>query len=127
MDTKPYWSTTAALPKFESLNHDLEVDVAVIGAGLTGITAAYLPSKEGAKVALLERQRCAGGDTGRTTAHLTYVTDERLHRLVKQWGRDGARAFWEAGTAALDQISEIIRTNHIDCDFKWIPGYLHGG
>src|SRR5256885_10872441 len=125
MNTQPYWSLTAKLPQFESLSSDLEVDVVVIGGGLTGITAAHLLKQEGATVALLERARCASADTGHTTAHLTYVTDYRLHHLVKVFGRDGAKAFWEAGVAALDQIAEIASKLKIDCEFKWVPGYLH--
>jgi glycine/D-amino acid oxidase-like deaminating enzyme/nitrite reductase/ring-hydroxylating ferredoxin subunit len=124
MDTKPYW-IEEALPKFTPLANDLEVDVVVIGGGLTGITAAYLLKKEGAKVALIERQRCASADTGHTTAHLTYVTDYRLHQLVTHFGCDAAKSFWEAGVAAIDQISEIVRELNIDCEFKWVPGYLH--
>src|SRR5206468_3016675 len=73
----------------------------------------------------LERARCASADTGHTTAHLTYVTDYRLHHLVRVFGRDGAKAFWEAGVAALDQIAEIASKLKIDCEFKWVPGYLH--
>jgi glycine/D-amino acid oxidase-like deaminating enzyme/nitrite reductase/ring-hydroxylating ferredoxin subunit len=126
MDTQPYWSTTATLPRFAPLSQDLEVDVVVVGGGLTGVTAAYLLKKEGAKVALLEKGRCTGGDTGRTTAHLTYVTDKRLNELVKTWGCDGAKSFWEAGAAAIDEIFYINRTEAIDCGLKWVPGYLHG-
>jgi glycine/D-amino acid oxidase-like deaminating enzyme/nitrite reductase/ring-hydroxylating ferredoxin subunit len=125
MKTESYWQSSARLPEFSSLSNDLEVDVVIIGAGLTGITAAYLLKREGVKVALLDRQRCAQADTGHTTAHLTYVTDERLHKLAKSFGRDGAKAFWEAGIAAIDQIDENVRREAIDCEFKWVPGYLH--
>src|SRR5215216_3646774 len=125
MKTQPYWMESVDLPQFPALSSDLQVDVVVIGGGLTGITTAYLLKKAGAKVALLERQRCAAADTGRTTAHLTYVTDERLHHLVKTFGKDGAKAFWEAGVAAIDQISEIVRSENIDCEFKWVSGFLH--
>src|ERR1051325_6690441 len=120
MNTKPYWMDVA-LPEFPTLSNDLEVDVVVIGGGLTGITAAWLLKREGVKVALLERQRCAQADTGHTTAHLTYVTDERLHQLVKVFGRDAARAFWEAGVAAIDQIHEIVETAARDAEFQWVP------
>jgi glycine/D-amino acid oxidase-like deaminating enzyme/nitrite reductase/ring-hydroxylating ferredoxin subunit len=126
MDTQPYWSLTAKLPQFDSLFSDLQVDVVVVGGGLTGITTAYLLKQAGAKVALLERARCAAADTGHTTAHLTYVTDYRLEQLVKAFGREGAKAFWEGGMAALDQIAEIVSKQEIDCEFKWVPGYLHG-
>ena len=124
MDTKPYWMELA-LPEFPALANDLEVDVVIIGGGLTGITTAYLLKEEGVKVALIERQRCAAADTGHTTAHLTYVTDYRLHRLVKTFGCDGAKAFWEGGIAAIDQISDIVHELKIDCEFTWVPGHLH--
>src|SRR5207249_3344477 len=113
------------LPRFPSLSNDLEVDVVIIGGGLTGITAALLLKQEGVRVALLERQHCAAADTGHTTAHLTYVTDERLHRLVKVFGKDAAKAFWESGAAAIDQIYEIVQHHAPDSEFKWVPGHLH--
>lgn len=125
MKTESYWQSSAHLPEFPSLTNDIDVDVVVVGAGLTGITAAYLLKREGVKVALLDRQHCAQADTGHTTAHLTYVTDERLHKLVKSFGRDAAKSFWEAGIAGIDQINEIIRREAIDAEFKWRPGYLH--
>lgn len=120
-----YWQASARLPDFATIAGDVEVDVAVIGAGLTGITAAYLFKKAGAKVALLERARCAAADTGHTTAHLTYVTDKRIGELVKSFGRDGAKSFWEAGAAAIDQIYHLAAASGADCEFKWTPGYLH--
>ena len=126
MNTKPYWSDSGTLPKFEALSHDAQVDVVIIGGGLTGITTAHLLKEAGAKVALLERERCGEADTGHTTAHLTYVTDERLHRLVKLFGEEGAKGFWDAGVSAIDEIDGIVRRNKIDCAFKWLPGYLHG-
>jgi glycine/D-amino acid oxidase-like deaminating enzyme/nitrite reductase/ring-hydroxylating ferredoxin subunit len=126
METKSYWTETASLPVFDSLRQDLDADVVIIGGGLTGITAAYLLKKEGAKVVLLERQKCAHADTGRTTAHLTYVTDKRLNVLVQEWGRHGAKAFWEAGAAAIDEIYRITQAERIECGFKWVPGFLHG-
>jgi glycine/D-amino acid oxidase-like deaminating enzyme/nitrite reductase/ring-hydroxylating ferredoxin subunit len=126
MNTTPCWRDSVTLPQFESLTHDAQVDVVIIGAGLTGITAAYLLKQAGAKVALIDRQRCAAADTGHTTAHLTYVTDKRLRTLVKEFGKDGAKSFWEAGTAGIDQISDLVREQKIDCDFRWVNGFLHG-
>ncbi len=125
MKTEPYWSKTDSFPPFPKLERDVEVDVVVVGAGLTGITTAYLLRKEGVRVALLERGRICSGDTGRTTAHLTYVTDRRLHDLSKKFGKDAARAFWEAGAAAIDEIEAISRATGVDCGFRWVPGYLH--
>src|ERR1041385_8513160 len=78
MKTESYWRHTNGFPGFAALDRDMEVDVVVVGGGLTGITAAYLLRKEGVRVALIERDKLCSGDTGRTTAHLTYVTDYRL-------------------------------------------------
>src|SRR5687767_15769715 len=112
MESTPYWIKTASLPAFPSIDRDIEVDAVVIGGGLTGITAAYLLKKSGAKVVLVERERCAGADTGHTTAHLTYVTDTRLHHLAKNSGRECAKAFWEAGAVAIDQMYDLVRAEN---------------
>ena len=76
--TQPYWIDSAPLPRFPKLDRDEEVDVVIVGGGITGLTAAYLLTLDGRRVALLERERCAQIDTGHTTAHLTMVTDPRL-------------------------------------------------
>jgi glycine/D-amino acid oxidase-like deaminating enzyme/nitrite reductase/ring-hydroxylating ferredoxin subunit len=125
MTTTSYWLDSANLPHYTKLDKDLHVDVVVVGGGITGITAAYLLKKAGRTVALLERDRCAHVDTGHTTAHLTYVTDQRLSELVSHFGRDHAQAVWDAGRAAIEQIHDIIRRENIACDFTWVPGYLH--
>jgi glycine/D-amino acid oxidase-like deaminating enzyme/nitrite reductase/ring-hydroxylating ferredoxin subunit len=119
------WLDSARLPRFPALSRNLTVDVVVIGGGITGTTAAYLIKQRGYRVALLERGRCGGVDSSYTTAHLTCVTDVRLHALVKLVGKENARLAWEAGLASLDQIVANIRELGISCDFRWIPGYLH--
>ena len=67
MDTLSYWSATHAFSEFPAIERDIEVDVVVVGAGLTGITTAYLLKQEGVRVALLERDRIAAGDTSRAS------------------------------------------------------------
>jgi glycine/D-amino acid oxidase-like deaminating enzyme/nitrite reductase/ring-hydroxylating ferredoxin subunit len=125
LNTTPYWPEAARLPILPPLRRDLAVDVAVIGGGITGATAAYLFKKAGATVALLERGRCATAETGHTTAHLTYVTDSRLSQLVSRFGRDHAQATWDAGLAAMNQIEQLMKEERIRCEFSWVPGFLH--
>jgi glycine/D-amino acid oxidase-like deaminating enzyme/nitrite reductase/ring-hydroxylating ferredoxin subunit len=120
-----FWLDSATMPRFPKLRHNIDVDVVVVGAGLTGITAAYLVKRAGYTVALLDRGRCGGVDTPYTTAHLTYVTDQRLPQLVKTFGKEEAAAAWHGGLAALDQIVSNIQREEIQCEFVWVPGYLH--
>jgi glycine/D-amino acid oxidase-like deaminating enzyme/nitrite reductase/ring-hydroxylating ferredoxin subunit len=125
MPGESYWIDTAALPTFPALDRDLEVEVLVVGAGITGITAAYLLKNEGRTVALIDRGRAAMADTGHTTAHVTCVTDLRLSELEKKFGRDHAQAVWDAGCAALAQIESNIDSAGIDCEWRRISGFQH--
>lgn len=125
LDTISYWIDSTSLPRFPKIERDQRVDVVVVGGGITGLTAAYLLTAAGRSVALLERARCASVDTGHTTAHLTMALDTRLTELVKTFGRDHAQAAWDAGLAAIAQIDTIVRDEEIECDFAWVPGFLH--
>jgi glycine/D-amino acid oxidase-like deaminating enzyme/nitrite reductase/ring-hydroxylating ferredoxin subunit len=125
LDTQPYWTDSVSLPRFPKLDRDEQVDVVIVGGGITGLTAAYLLTAAGKSVALVERERCATIDTGHTSAHLTMVTDQSMTALVKSFGREHAQAVWDAGLAAISQIDSIVRDERIDCDFGWVRGYKH--
>lgn len=125
IDTTSYWVDSVATRYFGSLDKNVEVDVIVVGAGITGVTTAYLAKLAGKKVALVDRFQCGGVDTSSTTAHLTAVTDLRLREIAKTFGLDAAQATWDAGMAAIDQIVANIGRERIGCDFHWVPGYLH--
>jgi glycine/D-amino acid oxidase-like deaminating enzyme len=123
--TKPYWMESAPLPTLRQLERDESVDVVVVGGGITGLTAAYLLTKAGRSVAVLERDGPTEKDTGHTSAHLTMVTDSRLSELADSFGRDHAQAVWDAGLAAIGQIDAIVSEEGISCEFAWVPGYWH--
>ena len=125
LDTKSYWTDTEPIPGYAALDRDLDVDVVVVGAGITGLTAAYLLQRAGKKVAVIERMRVGGVDSSATTAHVTCVTDVGLSELVKNFGRDHAQAVWDAGFAAIEQIEAIVATERIDCHWKRVSGVKH--
>jgi len=123
LESMSYWLDSATMPRFGSLERDLDVDVAIIGAGITGLTAGYLLKRAGKTVAVIDRQRAGGVDSMNTTAHLTCVTDVDLSTLVNDVGVDHARAAWDAGLAAILEIDDIASREEIDCHFDWVPGY----
>ena len=120
-----YWETSSAPATYAPLAADTEADVVVVGAGITGLTCAYLLATSGRRVIVLEREHCAAVDTGHTTSHLTMVTDARLSDLVNRFGRNHAQAVWDAGLAAIAQIHALTRDLGIDAGFAWVDGYLH--
>jgi glycine/D-amino acid oxidase-like deaminating enzyme/nitrite reductase/ring-hydroxylating ferredoxin subunit len=125
LDTLSYWEDSASMTRFPRLDRNLTVDVAIVGAGITGLSAAYLLKRSGRSVAVIDRRRCGGVDSMLTTAHVTCVTDENLSALVKRFGRDHAWAAWDAGLAAIEQIDRIVGEEEIDCEWTWVNGYKH--
>ena len=120
METESYWRATASLPKFEQISTDLKVDVVVIGAGLTGTTTAYLLKKEGAKVALLERGRCAGSDTSRTTAHPLFSREGRSAAPIGP--ETPLTRILEFMTCRLPLYQFAVRPNKLRRDLKSLKG-----
>jgi glycine/D-amino acid oxidase-like deaminating enzyme/nitrite reductase/ring-hydroxylating ferredoxin subunit len=125
LDSSSFWIDNDPVRQYSALDTNERCDVAIVGAGIAGLTAGYLLSAAGQDVVILERGTVGGVDSSFTTAHLTMVTDEPLSALVDTFGRDHAQAVWDAGLAAINQIDHIVRGEGIECDFAWVPGYLH--
>jgi glycine/D-amino acid oxidase-like deaminating enzyme/nitrite reductase/ring-hydroxylating ferredoxin subunit len=118
------WTARTAPPSRPPLARDLDADVCVVGAGVAGLTAAYLLAGEGLSVAVLEAREIAGGETGRSTAHLSNALDDRFSELERSFGEDGARLAGESHGTALARIGEIAAAEGIDCGYERLPGYL---
>jgi len=125
MRPTPLWQTDVRLPSFPALERDIEADVAVIGAGIAGVTAAMLLQRAGKRVALIEARQVGGGETGHTTAHLTELIDARYHVLESKFGRDGARRARESSRAAIDRIEALAAELAPDCGFERVAEYLY--
>jgi glycine/D-amino acid oxidase-like deaminating enzyme len=110
--------------RFNKLTENLSTDVVVVGGGIAGLTTAYLLSKAGKRVVLLDDGYIASGETGRTTAHITHALDDRYYNLEKRHGRERTRLAAESHTAAINLIETIVNTEGINCDFERLDGYL---
>lgn len=124
MKKESLWLKTSSMPKFPKLAGEIEVDVLIVGGGITGISTAYLLKRAGCRVAIVDQADIGGGETGHTTAHLTFVTDARLSELAKNIGKPRAQAFWSAGLGAMRQIQQTAEDLRIDCELRQVPGYL---
>ena len=122
--TDSLWMATAPPQVLPPLGEDLRTDVVVIGAGIAGITTAYLLALEGRRVVVLEDGPVGGGETGRTTAHLSNALDDRYHLLERLHGLEGARLAAASHAAAIDRIESIVAAEGIPCDFRRLDGYL---
>jgi len=122
--TRSLWMATAEPLWFAPLAADTSADVCVVGAGIAGLSIAYLLARAGRSVVVLERGPVGGGETARTTAHLSFALDDRYYELERQFGRDGARLAAESHRAAVDCIEAIVRQERIECDFRRVDGYL---
>src|SRR5918996_821910 len=110
--------------KFDKLAQNISVDVAIVGGGIAGVTTAYLLSKSGKSVALLEDGYLGSGETGRTTAHITHALDDRYYNIEKNHGATSAKIAAESHTSAIDFIDRTVKEEKIDCAFSRLNGYL---
>jgi glycine/D-amino acid oxidase-like deaminating enzyme len=126
-ETQPhpsYWTQTAPHLRQAPLLHNTRADVCVVGAGIAGLSTAYLLASAGKSVVVLDDGPIADGQTRQTTAHLSNAIDDRYTEIERWHGPEGARLAAQSHTAAIEKIESIARTEHIDCDFERLDGYL---
>ena len=107
--TVSVWMDSGPLLKESPLTEDARADVCIVGAGIAGMTTAYLLSKEGKSVIVLDDGPIGGGMTGRTTAHLVNALDDRYVELERLHGEKGARLAAASHTAAIDRVEAIVK------------------
>jgi glycine/D-amino acid oxidase-like deaminating enzyme/nitrite reductase/ring-hydroxylating ferredoxin subunit len=121
--TRSIWMDVTA-PDYAPLGEDITADVCIVGAGIAGMTTAYLLAREGRSVVVLDDGPVGGGMTRRTTAHLATAIDDRYVTIERLHGRDGAQLAADSHAAAIDCIESIVREEYIECDFARLDGYL---
>ena len=121
------WIDTTHRPSTVALNRDANADVCVVGAGIAGLTTAYLLARDGASVVVIDAGSVGNGQTAVTTAHLSYVIDDTFKEALRLHGPDGARLARESHASAIDTIQRICTDEHIDCRFERLDGYLFLG
>lgn len=117
-----YWhDSTDRNTAFPPLARDVETDIVIIGAGITGLTAAMHLKRAGRAVVVLEAGCIGAGTTGGTSGHLDALPDQGLARLVSDHGEESARLLTQARQGAIDQIENWCRECEIACEFARVP------
>ncbi|MFL5241790.1 MAG: FAD-dependent oxidoreductase [Gemmataceae bacterium] len=118
------WMANTKRPRQAELEHNTRADVCVVGAGIAGLSTAYFLAKEGKSAVVLDDGPIGGGQTQRTTAHLSNAIDDRYIEIERLHGEQGARLAAESHTAAINRIELAVREEAISCDFERLDGYL---
>jgi glycine/D-amino acid oxidase-like deaminating enzyme/nitrite reductase/ring-hydroxylating ferredoxin subunit len=117
------WLATAPPTDHAPLTGDLEVDVAVLGGGIAGVTTALLLERQGANVALIEADRVGRGVTGCTTAKVSALQALVYQTIRSRKGKDAAAVYATASLAAVERVSELAEG--IDCDLARRPAFTY--
>jgi glycine/D-amino acid oxidase-like deaminating enzyme/nitrite reductase/ring-hydroxylating ferredoxin subunit len=118
-----YWIDSTSTGNFSSLESNLSVDVAIVGAGIAGLTAATLLKKAGKTVAVLESREVATGTSGHTTAKITSLHQLIYATLIDKVGEDKARIYGDSQQAAIEQVARLVAQEQIDCNFERKSAY----
>lgn len=118
-------SHTESTPVRETTTSDEVFDVLMVGAGITGLTAAVALQDQGKRVVIAESHTIGYGTTGGTSAHINTFADTTYAEVEQNFGKDSARMFARAIQEAVDQIKSNVATYRIDCDLEAKDAYVY--
>ncbi len=117
------WGRDVQMPQFDQLEGDLRTDVLIVGGGLAGLLCAWNLTRAGVDCVLIEENRLMQGVSGRTTAKITSQHGLIYHKLLRKFGPERARMYWQANQDALGAFRELAET--ADCDFASQNSYIY--
>ncbi len=119
------WMATSEWPEWPVLRGDMTFQAVVVGAGITGLTAARLLCEQGLTVAVIESRRVCSGVTGLTTAKVTALQSTIYTDLSERWGDETSAAYAAANLEGLEMIRRLAQDEHIDCDLRIAPALTY--
>lgn len=119
------WVATKETRAFPALEAEIDVDVAIAGAGIVGVTTALLLKRAGLRVALLDMDRIGHGVTGYTTAKVSATQGLKYQQIESSHGEGTARSYAKANQRGLELILEVVDQEGIDCDLERKANYVY--
>ncbi|MFC4404415.1 FAD-dependent oxidoreductase [Gracilibacillus xinjiangensis] len=120
----PLWKENSKIKDFPQLKNNEKTDVVVVGAGLTGVTTAYLLATNGVKVILVDREEIGHGTTGHTTAKITAQHGMIYNEFISHFGKEQALLYFQSQVDAMTRMEKIIKDLAIECHFEKQDAYL---
>lgn len=124
-ENRSFWRESTQGVSYPKLAEDLNVDVAVVGGGMSGILTAYLLSKKGKSVALLEAREMVGGTTGGTTAKLSSQHQLIYDEILQRDGLEIAKDYYDANESGRQLVQSLVKEHDINCGFETMPAYVY--
>ncbi len=124
-EPRSLWIESTPETSYGALADGLDVDVAVVGGGIAGITAAFLLKQAGKSVAVVDAKRILRGATGYTTAKVTAAHSVTYTTVAQSFGEEGARLYAEANQGALDLVARLVDELECECDFERKANYVY--
>ena len=120
------WKEGVDFFNFPKLDSDIDVDVLIIGGGITGVNTFYHLDKSDLSVVLVEQNKIGYGVTVNSTGKLTYLQDSLYEKIWKNFDVEVASYYLKSQRDAVRMAVEIIENEKIDCDLLKVPSYVYG-
>lgn len=120
------WLDTIKESRGQSLNRDLDVDVLIIGGGLTGISICYQLKDLNLNVCLVERNKIGHGVTSKTTGKLNYLQGIVYSKIQSDVSLESAKMYLKSQKEGIEIVKNIIQKEQIDCNFEGVSSFLYG-
>ena len=117
------WTKDIKMPEFPTAEHDMKVDVLVVGGGMCGLLIGHFLNEQGANYAVVEKDTIAGGVTKNTTAKITAFHGLSYRKRLARFGREKTAAYLSANEKAIEMYRRLAV--RIPCDFEEKDNYVY--
>lgn len=120
-----YWQKTATPKQHPSIPQNMDVDIAIIGGGMTGVMCAYYLRHSGKKIAVFEQRQIGCQTTGHTTGKISFLHGTIYQFLIRYYNTEIARMYMESNIQAMHDIENIIKDENISCDYQKNTSFIY--